>query len=205
MSRVMLVTGGTGALGRSVVRRLLEGGATVHVPWVAEPEVAELLEVLAGTSSAQLVLHHLDVTAESEVAALFGAIGSRPVEVLVNLVGAFTYGAIETTPLGDWDRMLRLNGTSAFLTCRAAVPAMKTARWGRIINVSSAPAVNHGAARIAAYAASKAALLTFSESLAKEVAPFGITVNTLIPTVIDTPANRRATPDADTSVWLDPK
>jgi NAD(P)-dependent dehydrogenase (short-subunit alcohol dehydrogenase family) len=127
------------------------------------------------------------------------------VEVLANIVGGFAYESIEKTDLTTWERMFHLNATSAFLCCRAAVPAMKARRWGRIVNVSSAPALNHGGANLSAYAAAKAAVLSLSESLAKELAPWGITVNALVPTVIDTPANRKASPTADTSTWLSPE
>jgi NAD(P)-dependent dehydrogenase (short-subunit alcohol dehydrogenase family) len=82
---------------------------------------------------------------------------------------------------------------------------MKRHAWGRIINVSSAPAVNHGAANLAAYSAAKAAVLNFSESLAKELGQWNVTVNVLVPTVIDTAANRAANPGADTSSWVKPE
>ena len=205
MNRTVLVTGGTGALGRAIVQRLVARGARVHVPWVAEREVPEL-ESLLGASFREVKLHRTDVTTEEGVATLFQEIaaGGRHVEVLANIVGAFAYAGLEKTDLGIWNRMMQLNATSAFLCCRAAVPAMKHARWGRMVNVSSAPAVNHGAANMSAYAAAKAAVLNFSESLSKELVGFGITVNALVPSVIDTPANRKAEPAADTSRWLLP-
>src|SRR6185369_14739573 len=84
-------------------------------------------------------------------------------------------------------------------------PEMKAAGWGLIINVSSAPAINHGGANISAYAAAKAAVLNFSESLAKELTQWNVTVNALVPTVIDTAANRAASPGADTSSWIKPE
>jgi len=112
---------------------------------------------------------------------------------------------LEQTDLAAWERMLRLNATSAFLCCRAAVVGMKTRKKGRIINVSSAPAVNHGGPHISAYSASKAAVQNLTESLAKELGASNITVNAIVPTVIDTEANRKANPGADTSTWLKPE
>ena len=206
MQRIVLVTGGTGALGRAVVKRFLDSGAAVHVPWVAEVEIGEL-EALVGSAFSRITLHRSDVTSEAQVSELFRAVEDQtgPVEVLANIVGGFAYAAVEDTDSAVWDRMQRLNATGTFLCCRAAVPTMKARRWGRIINVSSAPALNHGAANLSAYSAAKAAVLSFSESLAKELSPWGITVNTLVPSVIDTPANRRASPGVDTSTWLKPE
>jgi NAD(P)-dependent dehydrogenase (short-subunit alcohol dehydrogenase family) len=205
MQRTVLVTGGTGALGRAVVKRFVEAGAVVHVPWVSESEVLEL-ETLLGSTFSRATLHRSDVTSEDQVAELFRGIDAQTgrIDVVANIVGGFAYAALEDTSATVWERMLRLNTTSTFLCSRAAVPSMKAARWGRIINVSSAPALNHGAANMSAYAAAKAAVLNFSESLAKELAPWGITVNVLVPSVIDTPANRNATPGANTSTWLKP-
>lgn len=205
-ARCAVVTGGSGALGRAVVKRFLRDGATVHVPWVVETEKVEVERQLANESS-RLVWHRCDVTIDLEVRALFEAIrqtGSN-VEVLANIVGGFVSGAIEQTRHEDWERMLRLNATSAFLCSRAAVPDMKARKWGRIITVSSAPALNHGGANLSAYAAAKAAVLNLTESLAKELVSSGITVNSIVPTVIDTPANRKGDPSANVSTWLKPE
>jgi NAD(P)-dependent dehydrogenase (short-subunit alcohol dehydrogenase family) len=199
------VTGGTGALGRAVVARFARDGSVVHVPWVAEAEVEEVKGQFSSLGGVHL--HQCDVTSDAEVQNLFRTIGAdgRGVEVLANVVGGFAYGSLEQTDPATWERMLRLNATTAFLCSRAAVPEMKVKRWGRIINVSSAPAVNRGGANLSAYAAAKAAVLNLSESLAKELAPWRITVNAIVPTVIDTPANRKSTPGADTSTWLKPE
>lgn len=193
-------------MGRAVVKRFLESGAVVHVPWIAEAEVTEL-ETALGTAFSQVRLHQCDVTVEEQVGRLFVETKERsgPVEILANVVGAFSFGALDETDVAVWERMGRLNATSAFLCCRAAVPAMKAAGWGRIVNVSSAPVLNHGAANLSAYTAAKAAVLGLSESLARELAPWGITVNTLVPTVIDTPANRATSPGADRKGWLQPE
>ena len=206
MTTCVLVTGGTGALGRAVVRRFARDGATVHVPWVVEAEKKDVERQL-GEGAGRVRFHPCDVTAEADVAKLFKVIEAdgQGVEVLANIVGGFVYGALEQTDLAAWERMLRLNATSAFLCCRAAVAGMKAGKKGRIINVSSAPAVNHGGANISAYSASKAAVQNLTESLAKELGASNITVNAIVPTVIDTEANRKANPGADTSTWLKPE
>jgi NAD(P)-dependent dehydrogenase (short-subunit alcohol dehydrogenase family) len=125
-------------------------------------------------------------------------------DVLANIAGGFYSGPVDATDAASWHRMIDLNATTAFLCCRHAVPLMKRRSRGRIVNVASGPAVNHGAANLSAYAAAKAAVLNLTESLAKELVAHGITVNALVPTVIDTEANRRATPTADTTTWLAP-
>jgi len=205
-ARVVLVTGGTGALGRAVVARFARDGATVHVPWVVEAEMREVEKEFAAVSRT-IHLRRCDVTSETDVQGLFREIEAtgQGIDVLASIVGGFAFGSIEQTDVATWDRMMRLNATTAYLCARAAVPGMKARRWGRIITVSSAPAVNHGGANLGAYAASKAAVLNFSESLAKELGSWNITVNSIVPTVIDTPANRKSSPGADTSTWLKPE
>lgn len=206
MSRTVLVTGGTGALGRAVVQRFAGQGDEVHVPWIVEGEV-ENLKALLGPAMSRVTLHRADVTAEGDVGALFGAIeaSGRHVEILANIVGGFAYASLEETTPDLWQRMMKLNAAGTFLCARRAVARMKAARFGRIINVSSGPALNRGAANMSAYAAAKAAVLNFTESLAKELVGFGITANALVPSVIDTPANRLSEPGADTSRWLRPE
>lgn len=203
--RVALITGGTGALGRAVVRHFLDGGAKVHVSWVVAGEV-ERLQASLGADFPRLTMHRADLTQEEDVAALFEAIEEADggVDVLANIVGGFFYAALEDTESTIWRRMLEMNATTCFLCCRAAAPAMKRRGGGRIVNVAAMPALLRGAANMSAYAASKAAVLNFSHSLAAELGPEGIRVNVIVPTIIDTPANHEAMPDADTSTWLDP-
>lgn len=204
--RVALVTGGTGALGRAVVRRFIEASYPVHVPWVVESEVDELRSYL-GDAAGGLTLHEADVTDERSVSGLVAAIERKaaPVTILANIVGGFRMASIEETTLTDWQKMLELNATSAFLCSRAVVPGMKRAKSGRIVNVTAQPALTRGAKNMAAYAAAKAAVLNFTESLSKELVGSGITVNAIAPTTIDTEANRKSMPDADRSTWLEPE
>lgn len=206
--RTVLVTGGTGALGLGVVRVFLAGGATVHTSWISERE-ADALRAALGPAHAppgRLHLHEADVTEPAAVEALVADVvaASGRLDVLAHLVGGFAYAPVTETDPATWQKMIALNATSTFLCARAAAGAMKRQRWGRIIAVTAVPAVERGAARMSAYAASKAAVKNLVETLASELAGDGITVNAIAPTIIDTPANRAAMPDADTSTWLAP-
>ena len=204
--RVALVTGGTGALGRAVVARLVADNADVHVSWVTEAEAASLQTVL-GPDAHRVHLHRADVTDPVSVDRLVSSVTETTgrLDILANIVGGFAFAPIEQTDSALWQRMLSLNATSVFLCCRAAAPAMRGQRWGRIVNVAAVPALERGAAGMSAYAASKAAVLNLTYSLAKELGPSGVTVNAIVPSIIDTPANRKAMPEADTSTWLQPE
>lgn len=205
-SRVGVVTGGTGALGLAVVRRLLQtDGMRLWVPWLSDAE-ARRLESVLGRDAKRVALRRTDLTVEADVAGLFGEIGTEDgrLDFLANIAGGFAAAPLEETDGAAWTRMMTLNATTAFLCTRHAVPIMKRHGRGRVVNVASGPAINHGAANMSAYAASKAAVLNLTESLAKELGGAGITVNAIVPTVIDTPANRKAMPAADTSTWLGP-
>ena len=204
-SRVAVVTGGTGALGRAVVRRLLAAGARVHTTWRTEAEVGELQHYL-GREAGKVALHEVDLTREKRVREIFDGIvqeGGR-LDILCNIAGGFAMAALEETKLELWERMLALNATTAFVACRAAARHMRDRHYGRMVNVSAAPALERGAPRMSAYAASKAAVLNLTYSLARELGPAGITVNAIVPSILDTPQNRDAMPDADRSGWLSP-
>jgi NAD(P)-dependent dehydrogenase (short-subunit alcohol dehydrogenase family) len=206
--RIALVTGGAGALGRSVVERFLEEGANVHVPVFAEDEIAGLRRHL-GTAGEAVTFHRNgDLTDVEKVATIFAAVREaegRGPEILLNLAGGFHSSPLEETDPGLWHRMWQMNATTAFLTSRAAFPEMKERGWGRILNVSAFPALDRGRKGLSAYGAAKAAVLNLTQTLAREGAGHGITANAIVPSTIDTPANREAMPDADTSAWLPPE
>jgi NAD(P)-dependent dehydrogenase (short-subunit alcohol dehydrogenase family) len=200
--RVALVTGGTGALGQSVVLRFLHDGATVAVPWIV-PEEWETLRSRAGDGSARLHGARVDGTDESAFAAFVAEVLARHqrLDVLVNTVGGFAGGDLASTSLAEWRRMLDLNLTSAVIGCRAVLPALRAARRGRIVNVASRAVVPPLAGFIA-YTVSKSAVIALTQALAQEERPHGIGVNAVLPSTMDTPANRRAMPDADRSGWV---
>jgi len=200
--RVAIVAGGTGALGQSVTSRLLAEGATVWIPYVVPAELAALEQKIGATAGGRLQRAHADVTDE----AAFGAFVERVlaahhrVDILVNGVGGFAGGDLVSTPLAEWRRMLDLNLMPAVIGCRAVLPSMIAAGYGRIVNVASR-AVSPPAGGFITYTVSKAAVITLTEALAQEV-PRGIAVNAVLPSTMDTPANRRAMPDADRSGWV---
>jgi len=199
--KVVLVAGGTGGLGRAVSLSFLKEGASVHVTFRVEEEIAALKK-LAGASVAALSGHRADVTSEQEVAQLLGAIG--PVDVLVNTVGAYAGGSpLWQTPPDVFEKMISLNLRSGYVLARAVVPAMLQQRRGAIVNISSRAAVDH-AAGASAYAASKAAALAMIDSLAADLKGSGVRVNTVLPSIIDTEANRAAMADADFAAWPKP-
>ncbi len=203
--KVALITGGTGALGQAVTSVFAEAGARGLVTYRAEAE-AESARQLLGNRADALMFLKADVTVEAEVRRIVGSLMDRfgRIDILLNLVG----GYIGDLPVADlpeavWDRMLQINLKTAFLCAKHAVPFMRRG-GGRIVNISSRAAIKVFPG-IAAYAASKAGLLAFTETLASEVLKDGITVNAVLPSVIDTPANRKAMPKADPSVWVKPE
>ena len=204
--KVAVVTGGTGALGTGVVRILAGAGAHVVVPWWSEEEVGPFQEAMQeGGTAHRVELQRTNVTDAGEVDALFRSVQESRgrLDILVNGVGGFAAAPLEETDLRLWERMISLNATTVLLCSRAAAAAMGE-EGGRIVNVSAMPAVNRGAAGMTAYAASKAAVLSLTHSLSKELRSRRITVNAILPTTIDTPANREAMPDADRDSWLAP-
>jgi NAD(P)-dependent dehydrogenase (short-subunit alcohol dehydrogenase family) len=200
--RVAIVTGGTGALGQSVVVRLLKDGASLAVPWVV-PEEWDALQSRAADGRARLHGGRADVTDEGAIAAFVADVLARHqrLDILVNTVGGFAGGDLASTSLGEWRRMMDLNLTSAAIGCRAVLPAMRAARSGRIVNVASR-AVVPPAGGFIAYTVAKSAVIALTQALAQEERPHGIAVNAVLPSTMDTPANRRAMPDADRAGWV---
>ena len=198
--RVAIVTGGTGALGQSVTSRFLSAGATVCIPYVVPAE----LEALKARAGAGARLHgvHADVTDEAAfgdfVRGVLDAHGR--VDILVNGVGGFAGGDLASTSLAEWDRMVNLNLRSAVIGCRGVLPTMTAAGFGRIVNISSRAVVPPLGGFIG-YTVAKAAIITLTQALSRELAR-GVTVNAVLPSTMDTPANRHAMPDADRSGWV---
>jgi len=202
--RVAIVAGGTGALGQSVVLRFLQDGASVAVPWLVPEEWESLRGRVEKGQLGRLYGARVDlVTDQSALAAFVTDVLARHkgLDVLVNTVGGFAGGDLASTSLADWRRMIDLNLTSAVIGCRAVLPAMRAARRGRIVNVSSR-AVVPPAGGFIAYTVAKSAVIALTQALAHEERPHGIAVNAVLPSTMDTTANRRAMPDADRSGWV---
>lgn len=199
----LLASGGTGALGRAVVEIFLERGFGVAVPWIDKGE-RDVLEGLhpGPLADGRLILIEADI-ATAEGAARAVAAAGRP-QVLVNGAGGFAAGGmVHETELDLWDAMFRINVRTAAALSAAALPGMLERRSGVIVNVASRAAVD-APAGLAAYSASKSAVAVLTRTLQNEVAGHGIRVNAVVPTTIDTPANRQAMPDADFDSWTAP-
>ena len=193
----VVVSGGTGGLGSAVTRVLLEAGWHVVVPYVAERELDRV------ERHPELQLIEADLFDEQAVANVV-AQTPEPLGALVNLVGGFAAGGrVHETPIEDFEQQFRLNLRSAYLLCHAALPRLMDG-GGAIVCVSSRAAVRpfSGAA---GYITSKAAVLAFVDALAAEYTRDGVRVNAILPSVIDTPANRASQPDADHSRWVSPE
>jgi NAD(P)-dependent dehydrogenase (short-subunit alcohol dehydrogenase family) len=200
--KTVLVAGGTGGLGRAVSLAFLAEGARVAVTYRSQQEFAAL-KALAAESAKSLSGYAADVTKEGETALLVRSLGA--VDVLVNTVGAYAGGsALWRTGLDVFEKMMSLNVRSGFVLARSVVPGMLERGSGVIVNVSSRAAVDH-AAGASAYAASKAAAVAMMDSLAADLHGTGVRANTVLPSIIDTEANRKAMPGADFSKWPRPE
>jgi len=203
--KVVLVAGGTGGLGRSVSLAFLEEGATVIATYRREEEFVALKSSAA--NAAALEGYRVDVTHEVAVADLIGNILAKHshLDAVVNTIGGYAGGIklwdMETKVL---DSMLNLNLRSGFNLARAVLPALLKQGHGSIVNVAAKAAVDHGAGA-AAYAASKAAAVALMDSLAADAKGTGVRVNSILPSIIDTPANRQAMPNADFATWPKPE
>ncbi len=201
--RTVLVTGGTGALGNTVTRRLLEDGNRVAVSWHSRSKAHALsahLEAFHG----RLTLVEADVTDPPSVATALKQVDSEfgAIEALVHLVGGWEGDApIQEHSLETWDRMLELNLRSAFICCRAVLPGMYARDWGRIVLVSSRAARLQRRTQ-GAYAVAKAGVAVLAEAIAEEGRGTNVTANVVAPSILDTPSNRAVMPQADNSKWV---
>jgi NAD(P)-dependent dehydrogenase (short-subunit alcohol dehydrogenase family) len=198
MARTVVVTGGTGGLGAAVTHALLADDWNVVVPWFAEEELERV------DAHERLTLVQADLTDPGSAANVAAAAG-EDLRAVVNLVGGFAMGGrVHETPVEDFERQLRLNLRPTYLMCAAALPVLLAAGGGAIVCVSSRAAVSpfRGAA---GYITAKAAVLAFVDALAEEYRDDDVRVNAILPSTIDTPANRSSMPDADFGTWVKPE
>ena len=204
--KVAVIAGGTGGLGRAVSQAFLADGAKVIVTYRKKQEFDELKKT-AHAGASKLFGSDVDVTDHAAVQNFISTIASENggVDFLVNTVGAYAGGMNlwDTTP-AILDQQLKLNLISSYVLCRAVVPLMLKQKSGAIVSVASKAAVDH-AAGAAAYAASKAAAVAMMDSLAADLKGSGVRVNSILPSIIDTTANRRAMPGADFAKWPKPE
>ena len=203
--RNVLITGGTGILGSAVTKAYLAQGDTVAVTYLFEEEV-ERFKQYNPELTEDVTFLFANVTEEAEVQKTIAEFLSKfgSLDVLVNIVGGFV-GGIPAAELGEdrWDFMMNLNLKSVFLCCKTTIPQMTAQSYGKIINVSARAGLK-GEAGLSAYCVSKGGVRTLTESLAAEVMDSGVNVNAIMPSIMDTPANREAMPDEEHDRWVAP-
>jgi NAD(P)-dependent dehydrogenase (short-subunit alcohol dehydrogenase family) len=205
-AKTVLVAGGTGGLGRAVSLAFLAQDDRVAVTYQRQAEW-DALQVAAGVKEPHLEGHSLDVTDETAVAAVIGKMVAKHgrLDALVNTVGGYAGGvSLWDLDAKVFDQMLARNLRSGFVLSRVAVPVMLKQRHGSIVNIAAKAAFDH-AAGAAAYAASKAAAVAMMDSLAADLKGTGVRVNSVLPSIIDTEANRKAMPDSAFSKWPKPE
>jgi NAD(P)-dependent dehydrogenase (short-subunit alcohol dehydrogenase family) len=201
MDRTVVVTGGSGFLGGAVVERYLADGWRAVVPWISEKEVHRLRDRVGPAPG--LVLVEADVTDPDGWERVLDSAGAVDAGVL--LVGGFDMAPLVETDPGAWNRLVALNATSVFQSARALLPRIgESPGGGSLVTVAAEPALDRGAPGMGAYAATKAAVVSLTQTLAREGAEKSVNVNAIAPRIIDTPVNREAMPDADRSSWLPP-
>ncbi|TCC10511.1 SDR family NAD(P)-dependent oxidoreductase [Kribbella soli] len=201
MTKTVVVAGGTGALGVAVTAEFLRAGWRVVVPGRSEESLARLG---ADPALNPVVADPFDPAGTADVVALATSDENAPLTALVNLVGGFASGArVHETPIEEFEKQLRLNLRPTYLITQGVLPHLLAGGGGAIVCTSSGAALRpfSGAA---GYITAKAGVIAFADALHAEYARDGIRVNTILPGTIDTPANRTAMPNADTSKWTPP-
>lgn len=200
--QTVLITGACGNLGKAVAQMFSSNGWTLVL---LDREQAQLNSVFGTDGERQLSLAANLLDAASVQSAVQQALQRfGRIDVLCNLAGGFRMGEpVHETSDGTWDFLMGLNVRSVLHTARAVVPAMLAAGGGRIVNIG-AGAAGKGGANMGAYAASKSAVARLTESMSAELRERGINVNCVLPSIIDTPENRKDMPKADPSRWVSP-
>ena len=201
--KAIAITGAFGALGAATALVAAEQGARLALIDRAPHAPAGLFDAHSG---AIRLLTGVDLTDETQASAAVRAAHEQlqGLDVLINVAGAFRWQTVADGDPAVWDQMFAVNLKSALFTSRAAIPFLRQSQQGRIINIGANAALKAGAG-MGAYTASKSGLHRLTESLAEELKAAGITVNAVLPSVIDTPANRADMPKADFTTWVAPR
>lgn len=194
MTGIVTVTGAAGALGSKTVEILAAGGWTVF--GIDLGEVA--------SDGVALALGGVDLTDEAAVGVAAARIEKElgRLDGLVNIAGGFSWETVADGSVTTWDRLYAMNVRTALIASRALLPLLR-ASHGAIVNIGAAASVKAGAG-MGAYAASKSGVARLTEALAEELKEEGVRVNAILPSIIDTPANRADMPDADFGKWVSP-
>jgi NAD(P)-dependent dehydrogenase (short-subunit alcohol dehydrogenase family) len=200
---VAVVTGGGSGMGRAICRHLAEHGHKIAVLDVNGDTAKEVAEEL-GASGAHALASQVDVSDRATVDASLSEVRSAfgPVEIMVTSAGIEAFESFLDISAEAWDRMVAVNLTGTFHCLQAAVPDMLAGGWGRIVTISSSSAQS-GTNRMSHYVASKGGVIGLTKALAIELAPRGVTVNSIPPGFIDTPMMRRAVDTGAVAVGMD--
>ncbi len=197
MARSIIVTGGFGVLGQAVSEAFAaQGDKVARIDFVPSPHSP--LPCALDVGGVDLTDAKATQAALDKVAAAHGGI-----DVLVNVAGGFTWETLEGGSIESWARMQSMNLISNATITRLALPLLQKSKEGRVVNIGAGAAVKAGMG-MGAYAASKSGVHRLTEALAEELAGSSVTVNAILPSIIDTPTNRADMPDADTSQWVKP-
>jgi NAD(P)-dependent dehydrogenase (short-subunit alcohol dehydrogenase family) len=198
-SKVIAITGGFGILGEAACRAAEDSGWTVVAIDRADAprdSFPDGVEAMGG----------VDLTEAEATADLFNAIVEKHgrLDALLNIAGGFRWETLEDGHIDSWDFLYTINVKTAATACKMALPYLKAAPAGRIVNVGAAGAVKAGMG-MGAYTASKSGVMRLTEALAEELKSTNVTVNAVLPSIIDTPQNRNDMPDADPADWVAPQ
>lgn len=201
--KTVLLTGGTGGLGLGVTTTVLsQGAATITIPFVKAREVERLKGTLSPGDRARIRFVEADLTNEASVEALVN--GMDRVDALIHLVGGFSMGKTHEYSYEQWRQDFDLNLNTTFLLCKHSLRRMLDQGYGRIVTVGSRGAVQPSG-QLAAYGASKAGVVALTQAIADETKGTHITANVVLPSVIDTPANRAAMGNEQADQWVKPE
>jgi NAD(P)-dependent dehydrogenase (short-subunit alcohol dehydrogenase family) len=198
--KVVLITGGTGALGRAVAQAFGTSNATTVVTYIIDEEREDVKSKIK--TIAELV--KADITKEDQAKKLVSHVIKTydRIDVLVNVVGGYLGGkTVAELDETEWDKMMSMNLKSAFLISKHVIPLMVAAKHGKIVHISSRTGLKSDGYD-SAYSASKSGLIRLVESISEEVKEHNINVNCILPSTIDTEANRNAMPNSDSSKWV---
>ncbi len=205
--RTAIITGASGNLGSKVAYLLARQGTKLVIPYISDEWRPEgLLEWMANKDIDHLAFP-ADVTNHDQVRSMMFEAQNRfgTLDILVNCVGGVgKWNTVEETEPEEWDRLMDINLKSAFVCCRAVLPWMKEQRRGRIVNIAGRQGLR-AMPNTAAYAAAKAGLIRLTEVIAAENKKTDITANVVVPSIIDTPENRKAMPKEDPNKWVKPE
>lgn len=198
----VLLTGGTGGLGIGVTAAVLAQKAEVFLPYYNALEVESLKKIIPDADFAKINFIPLDLTKEQAIEQLVNDMGK--VDVLIHLVGGFSMGKTHEYSYDAWKKDLELNLNTTFLVCKHSLRKMLEHGYGRIVTVGSRGAVQPGG-QLAAYCAAKAGVVALTKAIADETKGTNITANVVLPSIIDTAANREAMGVADAENWVKPE